>query len=194
MPRRPWRQEPRPLHWGVRVLNAHMRRHHADRGENHRAGRTISHVGRGAAFPPASTCRASGSSVRTEISGSARSRFGVVVTARLVTARPTERRRPSGSATVSQSGPRALARLISSSLCPCSGCCELVIVTSVISRSTTGASRNVRRSRRRHRHPRSSPPPQPRRDHSWRQLPPARKAPLRPHQGEPPDHEPTKPP
>ena len=39
-------KHPRPLHWGARVLNADMRRPRADRGENHRAGRNIRHVGR----------------------------------------------------------------------------------------------------------------------------------------------------
>ena len=46
-------KEPRPLHWGARVLNADMRRPRADRGENHRAAGTSGTLDEGLASPPA---------------------------------------------------------------------------------------------------------------------------------------------
>ena len=102
------------------------------------------------------TRRASGSRVRTEIRGSTGSAAGDP--SRSVAARRTSRRRPSGSASAMNPGPRLQLADNSLSVCPNKGWPVSVTVTLETTGSKTAASRSARRSghgTRRRRPPRS---------------------------------------
>jgi hypothetical protein len=91
------------------------------------------------------TRRASGSRVRTEIRGSTGSAAGDP--SRSVAARRTSRRRPSGSASAMNPGPRLQLADNSLSVCPNKGWPGSVTVTLETTGSKTAASRSARRPR-----------------------------------------------
>jgi len=87
-------------------------------------------------------CRASGSSARAEMRGSAA--CGACGCSRSVAARRSSRRRPSGKATAMKAGPRLQASDNSLSSRPNRGWCGSVTVTLETTRSKSGADRSVR--------------------------------------------------